>query len=96
MFRNSQKSNEADQISHQCLRLSVSVIGGELDELIVKDRREPQLDVSHLDARTVYSELPSSRSHDSASSLPHLISRTRQIRIHLRFDIRSMHYRRVP
>src|SRR2546426_6017100 len=64
VLRHSQESNETDQISQQCLRLSVSVIGGEIDKLIVEDRGEPQLDVPRLDARTVNSTVPSGCSHD--------------------------------
>jgi len=96
VLRHSQESQEADQISQQCLRLSVSVIRGEIDQLIIQDRREPQLDLLRLAVRTVNSEAPSSRSHDSPSSLPWCISPTRQIRVLSRFDTAYTHYRRVP
>src|SRR2546430_13751857 len=96
VLRHSQESQEADQISQQCLWLSVSVIRGEIDELIIQDRREPQLDVLGLDGRTVHSYLPSSRSHDSPSSLSQCISPTHRIRVLSRFDTAYMQYRRVP
>src|SRR5207245_6756302 len=81
VLRHSQESNEADQISQQCLRLSVSAFQGEIGELLVKARREPQFDVPPLDVRSVYSELRSRRSHDSPSSLSRLISPSGRIRV---------------
>src|SRR5437867_12564330 len=92
VLRHSQESNEADQISQQCLWLSVSVIRGEIDQLIIQDRREPQLNILRLDARTVHSYLPSSRSHDSPSSLSYCISPTHRIRDLSRFDTAYMQY----